>query len=55
MNLCGDVVGEELPDEIDYFYSSHLELLQVRPESIAKSTRKDSVLAGVLNSALTGD
>ena len=55
INLCSNVVEEELPDEIDFFYNSNLNLLPVTQESIANSTRKDSVLAGVLNSALTGD
>ena len=55
INFCSNVVGEELPDKIDLFYNSHLELLPVTQKSIANSTRKDSVLAGVLNSALTGD
>ena len=55
INLCSNVVGEELPDEIDFFYNSNLDLLPVTQESMANSTRKDSVLAGVLNSAQTGD
>ena len=41
INLCSHVVGEELPDEIDLFYNSHLELLPDTQESIANSTRKD--------------
>ena len=35
VNLCCNVVGEELPDKVDLFYNSHFKLSPVTQESIA--------------------